>query len=363
MGVYLLLLVIGLISLKAKSNKVSILFCLLMVLFAALRADSVGTDTIRYVDRFVYTGEFDIDNAFNNHKRVELIWNGLYILIEYLGLDSRWILGVASLLTITNIYIASRRSSRNVSLSLFLFLVLYYLSSYNAMRQITAASFLLVGYTFLNFDNSELSSRRFFKKTLIIIKKNLLFFLWVSIACLIHFSSWMYFFVFLIPLIRINKKLLIVAVFFSYIVGFFFNASFLSNYIIGFDHLDHLLSGAGEGSINYTILGQFTHFLFVVIYSAIIYFSNDDKKTLWRFAHIFVAGIILQNLLFEFSTYISRVSIGLMLIQILYIPNAILSMKKGKRISFYLFLVLLLSILFIRNVLSNSNGVYPYLFF
>lgn len=358
MDVYLILLIVAAIASKINNNVLTSLLCLLLILFAGLRADTVGTDTYSYVNRYVYTGDIDFSDIIDNRKHLELIWHGLYLILDRLGLDSRWILGVASFITVGNFYIVARRLSNNVPFSMSLFLFCYYLFSFNGVRQMMAASIILVGYTFLvgqvNTDQGE------FRR--IGVKHYILYCLFILIAFLVHSSSWLYLPVLLLTLKKINKKILELCIVISYILGFFFNASFLEQYLVGFAEYGDLLAG-GESLSRYNIFGQISHIVHIVLYLIVIHKSKlDEDNTSWGILQIFVAGVIVQNFLFGFSSYVSRVSINLLICLVIFIPNAIESMNISDKKKWSSLIFLVFSLFFLRDVISNSNGVFPYVF-
>ena len=353
---YVVLLILSLLGLTDKNKKAifSILLCILMVILATFRADSVGTDTYQYSNRVWFAGDIDFSDGI--HKHWELIFNGIYILLDDWGIKQRWILGVSSFFTILNIFIASKRSSRKIGYSVFLFLVTYYLYSYNAVRQMLSASFVLLAYTHLNttLTGENIAIREKIKS---FIKEHFWFFFFITIAALIHFSSIVVVFTILLSRVRIKKYVWTILLILSLFIGYLIDFSFLNQMLMGFENV--------EAQNDYTealnLLGWLSRIIHLIFYLMILLDSDESDSKLKTFSQIFFFGIILENIFLNYNGFI-RITLDFLMIQLLYLPNAIFSIRSRKQKVYLTFWVTLQSIMFIRDFLSESRHVFPYEF-
>ncbi|NME82450.1 EpsG family protein [Clostridium sp. SM-530-WT-3G] len=144
----------------------------------------------------------------------------LEIVYNLLGGDSQWIFAITSFITLSIIYyviLKIKIVEINKSLALFMFLTMYYLSSYNIMRQYMAMSFVFIGYYYM------------------LVKENMKkYILCIGLACLFHITA-----VIMIPVYFIVNKIsskknkIIICVF---LLSLFIGYDFILGLIIKIDN-------------------------------------------------------------------------------------------------------------------------------
>jgi len=171
------------LSVRFKHRLVRIYCVVNMILipsaFAGLRT-GIGTDYYNYVVIFK-----ESQNNFWD-SRIEKGYLLINRIIAMLGGDEHFMFFVICALTILFVYLAlyDRRDKISVGIGMFMFLLLYYQTSYNLVRHVLAISILLFSLKYV-FD-----------------KKFIRFIMWVAIATLIHSSS-----VFFVPVYFVNRIL------------------------------------------------------------------------------------------------------------------------------------------------------------
>ncbi|HBF67823.1 MAG TPA: hypothetical protein DDW20_00665 [Firmicutes bacterium] len=149
--------------------KVGIISLVCLCFFSAFRGETVGTDTVSYLDLAVK--DIDVSEML---RRPEFIYYSLANFLLIKGLSMRYLILFFSVVTFAFLYLSAKRTNASITLVSFVFLLLFYFYSFNIARQIAAVSIILYGYTFIN-ENS--------------LRKRCNFFLLVSLATLFHASS------------------------------------------------------------------------------------------------------------------------------------------------------------------------------
>lgn len=162
-----LFLIFPLIFLTCYKKNSFVVFILIVLILAAIAGFRNPLD--EYNDSHFYLMWFEAGEAYLENTEPA------YALINFLamrmGLGFQWVLIITSSISIAILAWASKRSGRNaIAVLMLYFLLTYYFYNFNAMRQMTGVSFLLLGYTFLNEEK---------------VKP---FLLCVVVACLFHMS-------------------------------------------------------------------------------------------------------------------------------------------------------------------------------
>lgn len=187
---YIILLLVILLILSFSRNiiqynlnvKYLFLVALILILFATLRSNNVGTDANNYIYMFNNLA-FNQNNVLNEESSTEI---GYLIIqrIAYLISTNYWSLFfIVSFLSVSISLLALYKTSENIMLSIFLYVALgHYLFLFNGARQAIAIAVCYLGFYFL------------------IQKKFKSFFISFCLAFIFHKSS-----VFFLPFYFLNK--------------------------------------------------------------------------------------------------------------------------------------------------------------
>lgn len=133
---------------KPKNKKIYLFFCFLqMVLIQGLRADTVGRDTIMYVNTYKYYKTSELYAFQLTH--FEIGFKIFYNLMSFLNFDSQMMLLTVSSLTMFFFGYFIYKNSQNVYISTFIFACMLYPNSFNIMRQYLALSIAVNSYQFI----------------------------------------------------------------------------------------------------------------------------------------------------------------------------------------------------------------------
>ncbi|UJL45811.1 EpsG family protein [Virgibacillus sp. NKC19-16] len=149
------------LSVRRSSKPLNIFFTILAILtpslFAGLRY-GIGTDYSNYLEGFfeINSPIFDVDT--------EYLFLGINKIVGYLGLDFQFVLFITSFITTLFIYLALKRykASLNIGIGMFVYMMMYYQISFNAIQQIAAMAILLFSIHYIN-------ERKFIKFTLLVV--------------------------------------------------------------------------------------------------------------------------------------------------------------------------------------------------
>lgn len=229
-----------------------------LILFAGLRAYTIGTDTPTYKAVFQYL------------EPKEPLWYGLNIIISSLGLSYTSLLIAASSLTMIPLAIAIKRSSINPQLSIFIYYGLFgYLNSFNTMRQLVAVSFVLLAYTYC---------KKKYKCIALII-----------VAVGFHYSAIVALLIFLIDRLRLNSS--IIYLFISFVFGCICNDSIFSALMGPYGQYLDSEFGYRENLSSAIVMAFLLNLLFLMIFYTS---SNKLHNSIWL--KIFLFGIIITNM-------------------------------------------------------------------
>lgn len=313
----------------------SLLYSLAMILVAGFREDSVGTDTIRYAYAFYdEITEFSLESK----SSIELLWGFLKKTIEILGFPTYYILLASSFFTIFFVYYACLKNSVNLSLSLLIFYCLFYFISLNGVRQMLAASIILIGYTFLLKGNT------------------LKFIITTLLATGVHTSScFVLIALFFCKLKFLTKEIVILIPIICYILGclgierfFEFIYSYFGSY--------QQYSAADSYYVNWSIGGILYNLLTMSIY---IFLLLSDKEDNWKMKQLYFLYVCF-SLLFLNSIIFQRLALTLGFIQILYYPYVINEQKNKKKRILLACVLFLISYTCFNSLLRGFNEIIPY---
>lgn len=353
MSIYILLAIFSIIMIifndfsisKKNINISSILsgtILLIMFIISASRMPSVGADTIIYIQYFDLIKELTLQEAFLQLPSLESGYILLNKILAFFTTNSQIITIFNSLLLILTLTIFSKKTSKNILLTLFLFIILgFYQSSFNIVRSCYAVFLAYIALT--TYEKSK--------------TKSIILYI---IAFLFHKSIIVLLLVPLLNILPINKKnikyyLLIIALL------------YLS--------LDYLLP-----YINYLIPSQYSYYaqketegiiekaLLLIVHISLFIFTSSFIKNKASFIEknkIFYIFIILETLFYCFSikyAMFTRVAYIFSMYTIISIPNIIENIENTKtrnKIKYIVIFACLIQFI-IRLFINNIGGTIPY---
>lgn len=334
MVLYIFILIyLVLCSLFAKKSK--ILFAgafILMLLVFALRDVSVGTDTKNYYHLFSMIcaegAESDIIR-----KTIEPGWQIINKLIYIFNGSWQIVLLISGILVLLPIFISSWRYCENPPLSILIYYLLgFYFSSFNIIRQMIAAS--IVFAAFCQYFNN---------------KKLFIYFLQILLACCFHYTAII---CMLIPLLikyvrpSVSKAIILLPI--TIVTGFYIIPNLLFLIPLVGKYAIYLsgekLNAISETQILYNIIG----FLFIMA---------SDKNSLPL--KLFYISLIFSNL-FGFSEILVRIGMYFQFSILLLTSNINCKFKNNKYI--LTCCLVMYGFLFISRIFANNSmDILPYI--
>ncbi|MBE6149306.1 MAG: EpsG family protein [Firmicutes bacterium] len=332
---------------KKDDKKILIIAILIISLLAGLRGENVGVDTSAYMDAFVnqFPKSWQFEEfgfRFVSNLLMKMFNNASVVMLIYALL--------------TNFLIFLRlwdfRKKSSFGLMGLLYILIYFLSSMNIMRQFIAVAIVL--YSTKLLEN----------------KKYVLFFIIVLLTSLIHKTSLLsvaFIFVYCWSDLSPRKKIVFGPIMFVFItIGL--------SYVIKYesDHIANYLSVSNEvKNFNLTFIYRVMAFFIswiiykknIVItfgkYSKITNFSKNknDKKEFNKISFIYFLGIIFASIGMFFDN-MSRVGLYYLSFEIIY-WGYIIKNSNNKVINIFLIL-LYASYVFIFEIIYNGSMIFPY---
>ena len=333
MVLYIFILIyLVLCSLFAKNSKILFVGAfILMLLVFALRDVSVGTDTKNYYHLF---SMICVENAESEiiHKTIEPGWQILNKLIYFFNGSWQIVLFASGILVLLPIFVTSWRYSANPSLSILIYYLLgFYFSSFNIVRQMIAASIIFAAFC------------RYFNE-----KKIFIYFLQIILASCFHYTAIISLF---IPLLikyarpSVSKAIILLPI--TLVTGFYVIPNLLFLIPVVGKYAIYLsgenLNAISETQILYNLIG----FLFIMA---------SDKQSLPL--KLFYVSLIFSNLL-GFSEILVRIGMYFQLSILLLASNINCTFKNNKYI--LRCCLIIYGFLFISRIFANNSmDILPY---
>lgn len=342
---YAVLLFAFLISLLARNENSralrSISFLLLVILlcsFAALRDQSVGSDTSNYV---LYFNLYDDFSAISQYS-LEYGYGLFNVLIRKLSNDSSVLFAAIAMSVLVPTLVTIYRGTGRVDIAIFVFIAMgFYTFSFNGARQGIAAAITFSALPFL------------------FQRKNLYFFCFVIFAASFHKSALLFFLLYFFKNLNSLRSMLIANS--CFLLVLMLSSSTLMRLIGEMDdrYSSYGLKGDGGGGVYVTFLVALAVF-FSWILSRIKYY-NDQYKFLLNVYLIGVAISIFAVLssvnpsgLLRFSYYFTYSSI-------LIWPLIFLNLAGGIRQAVFGFF-LIFYVIYFGLTTSSFGSLVPYVF-
>lgn len=185
------LFVLAVATVGYKNQKVGFFLMFLMLFFSMFRGDSVGTDTMSYLDKGE-SGYQALEYLLEGGgMKIEVLYYALTYFVFQNSLDPHIIIYTFSFITIFFLYLSAKRFNVSIAfVALFYVFFRYYFFSFNIARQFAALSIGLFALSYLKDDSP----------------KSLLFFLWVLIGAMSHNTIVLFVFLFFFRNVCVDRK-------------------------------------------------------------------------------------------------------------------------------------------------------------
>lgn len=299
--------VISSLYISPRNKSLGVFWIILLCFFAMFRASTVGTDTSHILDSELQ--EYELISLFSNNfsigRAIEVSYLSAMIFVFENDLSTRLLIYFLSIVTFIFLFLAIKRSKMPYMLGVVLYLLLFYLSTYNIARQMCACSIVLYAYTYL-YEES---------------KKKYLFFVYILLATTFHASSILYLAMYVFRWfkdIKYNKNILALFATALFVVNIgmhlpVFEWLMQKITFINYTSVYSDIEGGHTGSI-FGMINSFLHFAaYMVIFLKCSNFYLDRKDLVF---YLFIIVFILCQ---TANSDVSRIFLPLDMFQILYI--------------------------------------------
>lgn len=318
---------------KRKNMNISIILfvsidILLSLVFAYrnyIFPDFIGTDYYNYIDWF--------DNmSFNklNFSLKNIGFNLLICICKIFTKDSNILFFICSLIINTSILKFIERNSRQFTLSVIIYITIFYFSTFNIMRQWLACSIFLLAFNYIK-------EGKFFKYILLIL-----------ISASFHDSA--IFLILVYPLLRNGNKnknkeivfwIIGIAIYFSF--NSILNQIFLFSEKIGMGYL----SKYGSKELNYQT-GNLVAFIITIFVYILLKLNKKDKvDENNKFTLYLLSLSILFNILNTKNIIFSRYSVYFFPSILLAIPDTVDIFKEKNKMIYKIIITILVTYAFL----------------
>ncbi|WP_432709237.1 EpsG family protein [Pedobacter sp.] len=350
-ALYIYLIVVSIITWKKENNTIFFLSALLVALLPALRAVSVGTDTINYVNYFLYPSRGYNDQLIEFGYEV---WNDI---IRFIWYNEYFFLFSSSLLAMSGVifFIYKESPYRTFSLLLFVIVEQFYFMEFSGMRQVIAISFFLFALYYYHANTPDK-------------KKAFLFFV---LAMLFHATvAWTLPFILFLDKVSFKKKWVYILLVLSFIAGLYgvFDYRSAIATIFGMVNVGDGLVNKYGGYSDFTVENESNSHrilwdmlpLSVICLGIVI----SQKQIDYHYLKLFITGVVVNNLIISYPIGF-RIVIYLLILIVIIVPKAFNRQGLLAAIIYTLIVVYYLykscSILLVQfNPLFVGNKVVPY---
>lgn len=318
-----------------------------MFLVCALRGDSVGKDSENYIIGF--------NLGFSGRMEYGILL--ILSICKNIGLQYQWFVIIFALLSLCPLYIAFKRESLNVALSLlayFSFSNYFYPEAFNTIRATTAVAFFVLSLSFLKERN--------WKKYICFSLIAILFHNTTIIAIII---SWL-----LMTIKKVSSKSAYVLIVSSFVIGIAFKTGFSE-----YSDMISLWLGQYSGEtadyyalhaslmeeFNYNIIGTLSTMLPFTVF-AVLCTNEENSRNIYY--QLFLTGVVLSNV-FVSVTLSYRITMYFTVLVCVLVPNMI-STERGFMQTAGVGLTLVMALWFVYRLFiiqDSMAGINPYEFY
>jgi len=350
MWVPILIACIFLYFLKNKNGKFLYVGFFLLLFLNIFRDSTVGTDYKYYIQSFENISTLTISSLRNLSGDVfsltpsenrEIGWIFLNSIVKYYNGTYFIVNLVAAVIILFLYFIAIKRESPSLSLSLYLLLMLYiYYQSFNTTRQSVSVALFIFSIYYIKE------------------KKFLLYSILCIFASLMHTSA-----IFLIPLyflkyINLPYKSVTIIIIITFLIPLFSIDDFFVNLFTG----DIIYLNYVKNIRQFSFYGYMPVVTILTVQSMFFLYSLKLEKKPDISMKIWFIGLLFQNITMRYD-WLSRFSDYFLVMQIIAIPIVYSNTFNDKNKQTYFNVAILYSIfIYAFNIYANTQGILPYYF-
>lgn len=342
---FLLFLFFIFISWQYPNNKKLGYWSLALLFFlAAFRGEGVGTDTAHYLalesalKRMSMSGD-DI------WSRPEILYTSLCTYLIDNNVSPQVLIIIFSAITVVFLWLAINRAKISPVLSCLVFLLYFYLLSFNISRQIAACSILLFGYTFLIGE-----------------KKSPWFFACVIFATMFHAASAFSIVLWFVVSRKLNKNTLIWVASIIFIINLISPFSLLGFFIELLPNNFFFYKYSGNTNVfQSNFFGKLIE-IFSFVPLLLAFSIKADAKTNVK-DNIFYVGLLFMIFTFNINSNVARISLLFTIFNVVYLGELFMDRKKSLNVSLlFWFIVFFNTFIRLFDAASGKGQIVPYYF-
>lgn len=318
------------------------LICLVPAIFAGIRYD-VGTDFFNYTRIFhqINSGLF---------VQTEPFYTILNRLVGLLGGNINTVFFIINFLTVLFIYIFlyDYKESISVGLGMFIFLVVFYNSSLNIIRQILSMSVVLYSYKYI--DSNKMIKFLLFSLLAISIHKT-------AVVTLPIYFVYNYF-----AEKKLVNKILIYIIATLLVINYEAVIKFIALEVLRDPYYLMYLEGSSENLVDVGF-GIFLIFIPPIMIGIFFYKVLKNKNKSFEFYFfLLIIGFILRLIAYTGIPYLGRIGNFFYIAIVWLVPYYFRVISKLKKYFWIVYLLIMIMILtwFIVYILSGGDGTMPY---
>lgn len=323
-------------------KRICVICALVLITLASLRGDSVGTDTLGYINDYFRLDQYSYQELLSRYRDNP----GYYLLSKVfadLGFSVEFWFGFVEMVYISAVYSLISRFSKDKAFSFLMFLILgCYSFSLSGLKQTLAMGIALWAFVCL-YNN-----------------KNIEYFLLIVLSFFFHKTSVVFLAAFFLMKLKDSKKLfiLLTIAFLVFVVAY---DQIARRSIIYYDN-EHYLSYLDE-SKSYSAT---TFIVYLTIFTFSLFFfpkyikeKYDEAKAVMVMSYL---GLITLPLAFSIASAF-RISLYFSVFLDLLLPNCLFYIKRARnRLVIKVMIIFILLIYFIY-VNRNGGSTVPYVFY
>lgn len=336
---------------KRKSYILAVVCVIILSVFAALRALSVGIDLSRY-GIYMFNRATRYSNIFTYLQTFQKDDIGYYIfnyVIARFTDNIHWLLFMHQFIISSIIYIIAfkekEKKDTNLALTIFIYLTLLYNMTFNIIRQ--ALSIVIIVYSFYSLEE----------------KKYLRYYILLLIASSFHRSTLILCALPLVNLVYKNKKsnlfktIVMSAIL---IISFYFIEEIFALLSQNIDVFENYSVYISASKTNLSV--RFLRYKILMLITVLFFYFNTPNKSKNHFLMFMSVLDVVFYSLAGFIRYGYRISYFFIGFYIIFIPRMLKNIKtKQNRIIFsVLIIMILIGYWYFRNVIMGYDGTIPY---
>lgn len=293
---------------RLANNYLLLLISAVLILLLSFRTEDIGVDTNNYFQSYYF-------ETYLNTESYEWSWVVICTFFQrVLHADIFWVLFVYALITIAPVFYVSKKESVFPLLSILLYVVSFYIFSFNIMRHMAAVSMCLLCTYFLNN------------------KKNVYAIISAIVAYLLHNTALFFIVVVFMYMVFRNKKIsvnsAIVLLYVFLVVGYFLFGFF--SYIISLSPIEKYRTYQDYAfSRNVNVDNIFIMNIVHTLWGSLVLFMKKNKTDNSWYYRLYIFSLFLDNLI-SYHIGADRLIYFFSITSIIFIPNLVVECVDGK---------------------------------